>query len=90
MLARNHEVFTDDDMRCFAKTVINGFARLGDGVLFGNISGSPRSNPGFVVDPAGWLWLAGLDPGVKSHILPFYLTYDRPLRPEEFAQLLAP
>jgi len=90
LLAQNHEVFTDQDMRRFAKTVINGWARLGtNGILFGNITGSPRSKPESVIHPDGWLWLSTFDPEVKNRILPFYLNYTRPLRPEEFAPLLA-
>ncbi len=89
MLAQNHEVFNDDDMRRFAKTVINGWARLGDGVLFGNISGSPRSKPDLVIHPASWLPLAAYDSAVKSRILPFYLNYEHALRPEEVAPLLS-
>jgi hypothetical protein len=89
MLAQNHEVFTEEDMRRFAKTVTGGFARLGNGVLFGNINGSPSSNPAFVIDPAGWLGLCAYDPAVKAHILPFYLDYEQPARPEALAALLA-
>jgi hypothetical protein len=88
MLAENHEVFTDDDMRRFAKTVTNGWGRLGKGVLFGNISGSPKSRPDLVIHPACWLPLAAYDPDVKNRIVPFYLNYEHPLRPEEVAPLL--
>ncbi|HWB53810.1 MAG TPA: right-handed parallel beta-helix repeat-containing protein, partial [Tepidisphaeraceae bacterium] len=96
MLAQNHEVFNDQDMRRFAKTITDGWARLGNGVLFGDINGSPRSNPAFVVDPAGWLPLAAYDPAVKAHILPFYLDYKQRFypsykqngRPEALASLL--
>jgi hypothetical protein len=90
MLGQNHEVFTDEDMHRFAKTVINGWGRLGGGVLFGNISGSPTSNPKLVIHPTGWLALSAYDPAVKTRIMPFYLDYDHPLRPEEVAPLLAP
>lgn len=89
MLAENHEVFTDHDMQRFAKTVTDGWGRLANGVLFGDINGSPRSNASFVIDPAAWLCLSAYDPAVEKHILPFYLNYEQAPRPQAIAALIA-
>lgn len=74
-LAGGGDVFEPADVRRFAETARLGLARRGDGILFGDITGSPDSNPATVAIPARWL------PAVKSSreatrsIVQFYLRY---------------
>lgn len=75
MLAAEGQVFDDEDMRRFALTVLNGIARLGDGVLLGSVTGDPKSNPSLASSPEGWLEPARVMPEVRDRIVTFYLNY---------------
>jgi hypothetical protein len=75
LLASDGEVFPPEDMRRFANTVILGFARLNNGVLFGDVTGSVKSNPKYVAIPARWLALTPYSPEVYRRIAEFYLRY---------------
>ena len=87
MLAADGEVFDDDDMRRFGLTVLHGIARRNDGILFGNVTGSPKSNPAHVSSPDGWLAPASVEPEVKDRLVDFYLNYQPLPGPLDLATL---
>jgi hypothetical protein len=68
-------VFDAQAMRQFAATVTKGFARRDDGILFGDISGNPKSSPKLVQIPARWLPIAASDPTARKNVLTFYARY---------------
>lgn len=88
MLASEGEVFDAADMKRLGNTVLKGFGRLGGGVLFGDITGKPESNPGLVAIPAKWLPLAQYVPEVRPAIVDFYLNYVAIPGPLDIALLL--
>jgi len=88
LLAADGEVFTPDDMARFGKTVQHGIARLGNGVLLGDVGGLPSSSPDGLGHPANWLQLAPYAPHVRDAIVPFYLRYKPTLQPSEMAYLI--
>jgi hypothetical protein len=88
MLAADGEVFDAEDMRRFGVTVLNGIARRDDGILFGNVTGDPRSNPAHVSSPEGWLAPVSAVPEVKDRLVNFYLIYLPSPGPLDLATLL--
>ena len=89
MLAEDGEVFTAEHMKRFGKTVTHGVGRLGDGVLFGDVGGSPTSKPERVSSTAVmWLQLVPYAPEVRDRIVPFYLNYKPAATPWELAYLI--
>jgi len=88
MLGIEGEVFDSEDMKRLAGTVLNGFGRRTDGVLFGDVTGSPASKPGYVGLTARWLMLAATAPELRERILPFYLNHRPTPAPLELALLL--
>ncbi len=75
ILAEEGELFTDEDMHRLGLMVVNGFARLNNGVLFGDVTGSPKSNPKLVQLPGRWLRLSPFEPEVYRRLADFHLTY---------------
>lgn len=88
MLAANGQVFDDEDMHRFGLTVLNGLARLGDGVFLGNVTGDPKSNPALASSPKGWLDPCRVVPEVKDRIVAFYLNYRPTPGPLDIAVLI--
>lgn len=88
MLAEEGVVFDEADVRRFALTVLNGIARRDDGMLYGDVTGNPRSNPTYVSSPYGWLHAVPVVPEVKDRLLDFYLNYQPSPGPLDFAYLL--
>ena len=88
MLGVEGEVFDGEDMKRLAGTVLKGFGRRTDGVLFGDVTGNPGSKPGYVSLPARWLMLAGTAPEVRDRIVPFYLNHRPTPSPLDLALLL--
>ncbi len=88
MLAAEGVVFDEADLRRFGLTVLNGIARRNDGILYGNVTGSPGSNPNHVSHPYGWLHAVPAVPEVKDRLLDFYLQYQPSPGPLDFAYLL--
>ena len=89
MLAEDGEVFTAEHMKRFGKTVTHGVGRLGEGVLFGDVGGSPTSKPERVSSTAVmWLQLTPYAPEVRERIVPFYLNYKPAATPCELAYLI--
>jgi hypothetical protein len=75
-LAEDSEVFTKEDLERFAKTVLNGFGRRGDGMLYARITGAPGLDPASHLGyAASWLHLAATDAGVRERIVSYYLNY---------------
>lgn len=87
-LGRDGLVFAEKDMRRLANTVTQGFGRLGNGVLFGNITGTPESRPRYVNWTARWLALAPWNPAVRPPILQFYLKHEPNPGPQDLASLI--
>jgi len=74
-LADAGQIFGEADLLRFSRTVLKGFGRRADGVLFGNITGDPASDPASIGYVAWWLALADREPEVAERIVPFYLEY---------------
>jgi hypothetical protein len=87
-LAPEGQVFEDGDMRRVARTVLNGFARLDGGILFGDVTGSHSSDPRHIGAVAGWLPLAEFEPKIRDRILSFYLSYKPVPGPRELSRLI--
>jgi hypothetical protein len=81
LLAQEGVVFGDVDMIRFSKTLKQGFGRLGDGVLLGEVNGSPlrfdtvNEIRGSVIGIFGWARLTPWDPEVYQQVSEFYLKY---------------
>ncbi|MCL4693222.1 MAG: hypothetical protein KJ060_12015, partial [Candidatus Hydrogenedentes bacterium] len=88
MLAAEGVVFDEADLRRFGMTVLNGIARRNDGILYGNVTGSPKSNPAHVSSPYGWLHTIPVVPEVKERLVDFYLNYQPSPGPLDFANLV--
>lgn len=88
LLASEGEVFDSADMERFGQTVVNGFARLGGGILFGRIGGIGRSSPIAVRNPALWLRVSPYTPDVYGRISAFYTNYLQDPGPLELALLI--
>lgn len=88
-LALENQVFSkEEDLPRFAKTVLLGFGRLGDGILLRDITGNPKSNPELVCLPARWLRLRAASPEIRDKIVPYYLNYVATPGPCDLAHLI--
>ena len=88
LLGVEGEVLDGEDMKRLAGTVLKGFGRRTDGVLYGDVTGNPASSPGYVSLPARWLMLADTAPEVRDRIVPFYLNHRPTPSPLDLALLL--
>ncbi|MCC6143361.1 MAG: hypothetical protein IT368_06105, partial [Candidatus Hydrogenedentes bacterium] len=88
LLLNEGVVFTAKDGKRLANTVIQGFGRLENGVLFGNITGTPDSDPENIEAPARWLPLAKYDPQVIDILDSFYRRHVPEPSPLEIALYL--
>jgi len=88
VLGESGEVFSEDDMKRFAKTVVNGFARRDDGILISRITGTTELKPSYIGLPSNWLPLAQYDPEVGKRITQFFLRYKASPSPLGLAQLV--
>jgi hypothetical protein len=88
LLASEGEVFDEADMKRLGHTVLDGFGRLGGGILLGDITGKPGSSPDYVSTPVKWLPLAKYVPKVRDRIVAFYLNYQASPGPLDLALLL--
>ncbi len=75
LLALEDQVFTAEEMKRLGKTITNGFTRLNNGVLFGDVTGNPKSNPALVQSPGRWLSVAPYAPEIVPRLREFYLKY---------------
>jgi hypothetical protein len=81
LLASYSEVFDQEDMLRFSQTVKQGFGRFNDGVLLGEVNGSPlrfdtvSEIRGSVLGIFGWARLTPWDPEVYQRVVDFYLKY---------------
>ena len=82
------EVFLEDDMKRLANTVLLGFGRRDDGILFGNIIGTPDASPKYVSLPARWLVLAAYEPAIEERITAFYRNFVNQPGPLDLAILV--
>ena len=88
VLAVDGQVFTEADGKRLARTVINGIARRGDGILISRITGTTELEPGYLGAPTNWLPLSNYDPETGKRIIAFYLNYKATPSPNELARLL--
>ena len=76
MLYEDGEVFTDEDMRRFGRTVTEGFGRMAaEGVLFEKIAGPPWSEPGAHIRRGRWLRLGHGAPEAYELLSEYYRRY---------------
>ncbi|RJP23042.1 MAG: hypothetical protein C4527_20880 [Candidatus Omnitrophota bacterium] len=88
LLASDKQVFSHEDMLRLGDTVTKGFARLDNGILFGDVTGNPKSNPALAQLPARWLLLTPFVQDVSPRISTFYLHYQPTPGPLDLALLL--
>ncbi len=88
LLESQGEVFNAQQMESLVKTVTQGFARLNNGMLFGDVCGNPKSNPIYVQLPARWLRLTPHSKEVYDRIADFYVQYQPKPGPLDLALLL--
>lgn len=70
------EVITRKDLERLGRTVLQGFGRRSDGILFGRVNGLPVKRPErYARNPAAWLPLDAYVDGVAERILPYYARY---------------
>ena len=77
LLAADGEVFTKEDMVWVGNTVIKGFGRLGEGILFGVVTGDPAAKPNYAASSARWLPVVQFAPEVRDVLVPFFLRYKK-------------
>jgi hypothetical protein len=88
LLLQEGVVFTQKDGERLANTVLHGFGRLHNGILFGNITGTPDSHPILVQTPARWFPIAKYRPEVAEVLDEFYRKYVPEPSPIEIALYL--
>lgn len=88
LLAQEGEIFGKDDLILFANTVLKGFGRLGDGILWSDIACSADLDPRYVGSPARYLPLSAYVPAVRDVILAFYTNYRPHPSPHEISLLV--
>lgn len=89
MLALDGEVFGKADVELFGNTLLHGFAKREDGVVFANVAGTPALGPRYVSGISMWLPLASRVPGLRERVARFYLTYVPKPSPRDLALLVA-
>lgn len=87
VLAEEGWVFTEEDMGRFAKTVTEGFGRLG-GVMLPYITGEALDNPALATAVARYLPLAAYDREVGRRIAEYYVAYRRNIASYDLALLI--
>lgn len=81
LMAHDETVFDGTDMHRFVRTFKQGFGRFNDGVLLGEVNGSPLRFDtvdeirGSVLGIFGWARLAPWDEEVYERVVDFYLKY---------------
>ena len=89
MMAEAGMVFTQADLKSLCHTVINGFARLDNGILFGRIHGDPTSAPPREAKGGGsFLSLSPHNPEVYKHLADWFRKYEGNPSSEEIAELI--
>jgi hypothetical protein len=90
MLAEDNVVFTPADMKRFGQSVTEGVGRFGgeEGILLGDVGGTPTSNVKRLGIPTIWLQLVPYAPEVRDRIVPFYLQHVPKPRPIDIAYLV--
>ena len=88
MLNEVGHVFGREDLERFAAMVEHGYARLGEGILFGDITGNPGSSPKLVGAATNYLALAEVRPEIRERLLAYYLRYKPQPSYGELAELI--
>lgn len=82
------EIFTEADMQAFARTIIHGFGRLGEGILLGNVAGTTVFGPNQVLIPGYFLRIAPFSQEAYDVIAEFLLRYQQNPRNVDISQLI--
>jgi hypothetical protein len=82
------EVFGEEDMQAFARTIILGFGRLGEGILFGNIVGTTVFGPDQVLIPGYFLRIGPQSQEAYNVVADFLLRYQKNPRNVDISQLI--
>lgn len=82
------EVFNEDDMQAFARSIIRGFGRLGNGIHLGNIVGTTIFGPDQVLLPGYFLRIAPHSQEAYDVVAEFLLRYQQNPRNVDIAQLI--
>jgi hypothetical protein len=76
MMGLEGEVVTKSDLERLGQTVLQGFGRRSDGVIFGRVNGEPITRPErYARKPSAWLPLDAYVDGVAERVLPYYSRY---------------
>jgi hypothetical protein len=87
-LGMEGEVFTEEDMQAFARTITLGFGRIGEGVLLGNIVGTTVFGPDQVLIPGYFLRIVSFSHDAYTVVANFLLRYQKNPRNVDIAQLI--
>jgi hypothetical protein len=87
-LLEDGQVFTQDDMKRFAKMVLNGIARRTDGIPCTSITGCTDLTPDYIGHVVNFLPLAKFEPEIGKRISAYYLNYRPTVQPLELAELV--
>lgn len=90
-MARAGQVFTTDDLRAFGNTVVNGFARLDNGIVLSNIGGTTAYADGSTKEPQHlgyWLRTTPSNTQAYHRIAEFLRKYRKDPSPMDLASLI--
>jgi hypothetical protein len=89
IMGSHGEVLSVTDLERLSRTVVKGFGRREDGILFGCVSGDPSGGyPRNVSKPTRWLRLTPWNRQVYDRITAFQLRYDPSPSPLDIALML--
>ncbi len=88
LLANAGEVFDEADKTRLANTFLLGVGRLGDGIIFADVTGDPSKEPRYAGACARWLPLVPYDARVFEPVAQFFVRYIPTPGPLETALLL--
>ncbi|MCA9448226.1 MAG: hypothetical protein KC931_13995, partial [Candidatus Omnitrophica bacterium] len=87
-LGLDGEVFTEEDMKAFANSVLLGCGRLGNGIFYGNIVGTPRFGPDQVQVVGNLFRVVEDSPEAFDAVAEFMLRYQKTPRNVDLSQLI--
>lgn len=89
LMAPEDEVFGAEDMKKLGAMIRQGMGRLGEGILFGTITGDPKAEPSYATSAARWLPVGNYDEEAGKIITEYFLKYrTEHLAPLDIAMLL--
>lgn len=87
-LGRQGFVFTPEDMKALGRTITHGHGRLGNGILYGNVVGTPAFGPDQVQVVGNFLRVVDHSPEGFQATAEFMLRYQRQPRNVDLSQLI--